>query len=90
MTTYTDVLRGLVFDGNKEAAVSLLRSKEIPKNSLHPLKGLPHAPATTLPATVAQEPHLRENGGSNMGLYIALGLVVAGGVYLATRNSDRK
>lgn len=94
MATYSEVLRGLVFEKDKDSVVSLLRSKEIPKNSLKPLKGLPQsgevsvAPAS--PPSVAQAPTVRKNGESNVGLYLGLGLVAAGVVYFYTKNNQGK
>ncbi len=94
MSAYSDVLRGLVFNGDKDSVVSLLRSKEIPKNSLKPLKGLPQsgghsAPAISTPSTT-QALAVRKNGESNVALYLGLGLVAAGVVYFYIKNNQGK
>ena len=96
MSAYSDVLRGLVFNGDKDSVVSLLKSKEIPKNSLKPLKGLPHGSATApapapAPALIESEPVSqnsapRRNGESSVALYVGIALIAAGAVYFYTKN----
>jgi len=92
MSAYSDVLRGLVFNGDKDSVVSLLKSKEIPKNSLKPLKGLHQgsapapAPALIESEPVSQNSAPRRNGESSVALYVGIALIVAGAVYFYTKN----